>query len=180
MTTSRYVSTLLGLLPSGFAWVAEPGTVLRSLLDCIVEEYDRIDARVSQLATEALPDTTDELLAEWEDFAGLPSDCAAQPANDNERRATLHARFVGLGFSDRALSFAFYEYVAQTLGYVITQGARMAPARAGVARAGDRVYGISWIYAWRVVTTSGANDALLECTIRELAPPFSTVIFEYV
>jgi uncharacterized protein YmfQ (DUF2313 family) len=163
------------------------------------DELARIDGRVSDLFEEVDPQTTLELLADWERIAGLPDNCIKAPDSIAERRAAVQSRITGLGGQTRA----YFIELAATLGFAITID-EFQPFRIG-ARVQQRLYGEEWAHVWRVnvqppaiddgqgltiryfrVGRSRVGERLvgfgsldLECIIRRAAPAHSTVIFAY-
>ena len=80
---------------------------------------------------------------------------------------------------------AYYIGVALACGYVVTIDDAYGPRvlRAGF-RAGDRVYGLAWAYAWRVDVQPPTGSALphadLQRVIRRVAPAHTIVVFNYL
>ena len=74
-TAEQYRQALQSLLPPGPAFTREPNALLTKLLDALAQELYRADLRAAQLIDEAFPDTTTELLPDWERVAGLPDAC---------------------------------------------------------------------------------------------------------
>lgn len=76
MTGDDYLALLAALLPPGAALPRQADSVLMRLLSAPAAELARIDARAAALLTEALPNTTAELLGDWETAFGLPDACS--------------------------------------------------------------------------------------------------------
>lgn len=122
------------------------------------------------------------------------------PGAFQARRLSARTRWTARGGASRR----FFVGVAAQLGYdVMIQ--EFAPARYGPrgrgARYGDRLYGRAWAWAWRVHVGTGTlraatygprgsgarygdpyrrwGAALLECTLRRLAPAHTVVQFAY-
>lgn len=132
-------------------------------------------------------------LADWERVLSLPDPCLiGVPQSVGQRVRAVVSKLQARGGQSRS----FFIALAKSLGYEITI-TTFRPARAGIARAGDRVYGGDWDYAWRVnapaVTVSYAVAGLaaagdpvaswgnktLECRLSQMKPAESTLLFGY-
>lgn len=192
-TAAHYRDQLKALLPPGHAWTRDPGTTFEKLLDGMAQEWARLDARGDQLIREAIPSTTSELLPDWERVAGLPDDCGGQQSETLQgRRADLIAKLTSTG----GQSPAYFIAVAAALGYTITI-TEFRPFRAGYSSAGDQLTNNEWAHTWQVnapETTisnfragqSQAGEPLrtwgnerLECTMNDLKPAHTHVLFAY-
>ncbi|MFK0090932.1 YmfQ family protein [Pseudomonas sp. NPDC090755] len=192
-TAAEYREQLKALLPPGQAFPRDPGTTLHNLLDGMSTELARVDARAEVLLREVNPDTSLELLADWERVAGLPDKCAGTLETTVQgRRNALLAKLTATGGQSKAYFIA----LAAALGYQITIE-EFRPFRAGMSAAGDALTNGDWIFTWRVrapeVTVipfragrSSAGEQLrawgndtLECKIRKLAPAHTVVLFAY-
>lgn len=191
-SAADYASLLRQLLPPGRAISTDRDGNLEQLLQAMAEEFARIDGRATNLLNEA-PDTTTELLFDWERVAGLPDNCSGSLADTMQgRRAALVAKLTSVG----GQSEAYFIAVAKALGYDISI-TTFRPFKAGMSAAGDAVYGDDWVYVWQVVapaTTvvefkagqSAAGEPLrswgneaLECKINQLKPAHTKVLFSY-
>ena len=133
-------------MPSGAAWARDEAADTTRLLDGIAEEFARIDARASALPSEANPQTTLDLLPDWERVAGLPDPCVGQVAdNVQARRLALTSKLAGSG----SASIPYFIAVGAKLGYEITIREHR-PFRAGAAVAGDALTNDDWQFTWRV------------------------------
>ena len=63
MKHDDYVQLLRSLLPRGLAFA---GSVYQRFIDGLSVEFARVDQRAGELSHELLPDTTTELLGDWE------------------------------------------------------------------------------------------------------------------
>lgn len=132
-------------------------------------------------------------LADWERVLALPDPCLiGLPQSVGQRVRAVVSKLQARGGQSRP----FFIALAKSLGYEITI-TTFRPARAGIARAGDRVYGGDWDYAWRVnapaVTVSYAvaglaaagdpvaswGNKILECRLSQMKPAESTLLFGY-
>lgn len=71
----QYREQLRKLLPVGKLWKPKSSGTLMKLLEAIGAEGCRIDDRGVDLVNESDPRTTDQLLAEWEGWLGIPDVC---------------------------------------------------------------------------------------------------------
>lgn len=190
-----YRMQLQALLPQGAAWPRDPEAILTALLDTLAEELARVDGRALELIEEADPQTTLELLTEWERVAGLPDPCLQKADTLQERRMVLLAKLTNSG----GQSIAFYLQVAESLGYSGTTIDESRPFVCGISRCGDKLNGGHSVrYVWHVnvpgprVTTfrcgvSRCGEKLtnidraedLECLLNRLKPAHSHLIFNY-
>jgi len=188
-----YARQLKELLPRGAAWAADAGTRLSNLMAGLADELARVDARSVTLIEESDPRTTLELLTDWERVFGLPDECLlVLPTDISERRVLVAQKAVAIG----GQSEAFFLELLERLGFTATISL-YRPFRVGEARAGDRLYGTAWAFAWNIdvdVSTDirvfragsrvgerlrgwGALD--LECIVLRSAPAHTYVIFSY-
>lgn len=199
-TAQDYAGQLAALLPQGAAWPRNQQSALGRLLAAFAEELARVDGRSVALFDEASPDTALELLADWEQFLGLPDSCTPASNTTRERQRSAIRKLASLGGQSRT----YFISLAALLGYVI-EIEEFAPARIGM-RVGDRLNGEAWGHAWRVRMISpedGFSDkslvnssvfrmgsrmgerlrsfsnSALECIIRRAAPAHTVVMFAY-
>jgi uncharacterized protein YmfQ (DUF2313 family) len=88
-----------------------PLTPFGRLLGGIADELGRVHVRLNDLAREAVPATTSELLDEWETAAGLP-EFGYIPTTDDDRRATLIGKLSARG----GASAGYFEGLAESYG----------------------------------------------------------------
>lgn len=192
-TAAEYREQLKALLPPGQAFPRDPGTTLHDLLDGMSIELARVDDRASALPLEVNPNTTLELLPDWERVAGLPDKCSGTIEETLQgRRNALLAKLTSTG----GQSADYFIQLAASLGYTVTIEVFRA-FRAGRSVAGEVLSNGDWAFAWRIhapdVTVipfraglSVAGERLrvwgsdtLECKIRQLAPAHTIPIFAY-
>lgn len=132
-------------------------------------------------------------LADWERVLALPDPCLiGVPQSVRQRIQAVVSKLQARGGQSRP----FFIALAKSLGYDITI-TTFRPARAGIARAGDRLYGGDWDFTWRVnapdVTViyavaglTAAGDPLatwgnkaLECRLSQMKPAESILLFGY-
>lgn len=136
---------------------------------------------------------TGQGLSDWERLLGLPDTCLiGESQTVRQRVQAVVSKLQGRGGQSKP----FFIALAKTLGYDITI-TTFRPARAGIARAGDPIYGGDWAFTWRinapVVTVNqavagitGAGDPLaawgnkaLECRLSQMKPAESILLFGY-
>jgi uncharacterized protein YmfQ (DUF2313 family) len=191
-TAIEYKRQLQALLPPGRLWDAlrADGSLADDLLAALAEEFGRIDGRTDDLAFEVDPRTALELLAEWEEWVGLPEICTGSLATLQQRRAALLQKLTGVGGQSRA----YYIAVAASLGYEVT--IYEFSVHTCESSCEDPINDETWRFTWRVNAPeqtiinftcespcteplrAWGND-LLECTIRALAPAHTNVLFGY-
>lgn len=192
-TQDDYAQLLADLLPRGWAWPRDPESVLMRTWAGLAGEFARLHARDCDLLREAYPGTALETLPDWERVCGLPDPCTGPLETLQQRRAAVLAKLASRGGQSRA----YYIAVALAAGYRITIE-EFRQFRAGRNRAGDRVYGEDWLYAWRVTAAettmvyfragqSAAGERLrvwgnrvLECLLGALKPAHTILLFAYV
>jgi len=193
MTADQYLSQLQALLPSGAAWPRHPDSDQTKLLRALAEELARIDRRAEVLLDEADPQTTTELLPDWEAAHGLPDPCTGPLDTLQQRRAAVLAKLTSQG----GQSLPFYIQLAKALGYTVTITEFHGVLYAGRGAAGDPVASADNPHLWRInapaetaqpfcAGSGTAGEALsswgkelLECAITRLKPAHTTVLFGY-
>lgn len=161
------------LLPPGPAW---QGTRLKQFLTAAVREFSRVEWRARRLIEESDPRTTQELLSEWEAFAGLPACGGPGPETIAGRQAALVAKLTQQLTPTAA---AFIE-IAESLGYDDVAVVVNADPFTCISNCNDVLGGADWIFTFTVsVGESSENDATLECLVNALKPVHTTALFEY-
>jgi uncharacterized protein YmfQ (DUF2313 family) len=173
-----FQQALLNYLPRGRAWPKDPNSVQGQVMLALAQTFARIAAAAVGLLTDTLPSTTVNLLPEWQESLGLPDACTGPPANLAAAQAQCAARFAGNTGQSQADIIAY----ALTFGYAITI-TTFAPARAGIACAGQPCYGQDWIFAWQInwrpaTGWNWTNDAVLACELGRIAQAHTVLIFE--
>lgn len=114
-TGTDYLHQLQALLPVGPAWTREPGAVLTGLLDGQAVELARAHNRLVDLVDEGDPQTTVELLEDWERVVGLPDCCIGIASTIEARRALVLGRLTARG----GQSAAYYQAICAAAGWEI-------------------------------------------------------------
>jgi len=136
---------------------------------------------------------TGAALDEWERVLGLPDHCVVgENLAVRQRIAAVMAKLNGVGGQSKG----FFIQLAESLGYAVTI-TEFKPARAGIAVAGDAIYGPGWTSAWMInaepvnvfVARAGSAAAgeplavwgnkLLECRMSAMKPAHTTLLFSY-
>jgi len=191
-TAKQYRQALQALLPPGPAWTREEGATLTKLLDALAQEFYRADVRAGELLDEIFPDTTIEMLQDWERVVGLPGACGELADTVQERRRDLIARLTARGGQSRQ----YFTDLAATLGFTITI-TEYRPFRVGMSAVGDPICDSRWLFVWQVngpqttvtcfrTSESAVAEALanwgngrLECIFEQLKPAHTVIIFSY-
>lgn len=183
MNAESYARALKKLLPPGALWCLDAVSKLSSSFLAVGDELVRADARGTMLIEETDPRTATETLGDWETMLGLPdADVATIPATTAARRLAVTQKYVRQGGQNAA----YYISLAHACGWTIYvgDGYDQTVFRAGRGRCGDRLYGPSWSFVWRVDVDFAAPVALtnveLEAIIRRVAPAHTVVVFNYL
>jgi uncharacterized protein YmfQ (DUF2313 family) len=192
-TADDYAQVLADLLPRGWAWPRDPRSTLMHVMRGLAGEFARIHARDCDLLAESYPGTATETLTDWERICGLPDPCTGPLETLQERRWAILAKLASRGGQSRQ----YYIDIAAAVGFHITIQ-EFEPFRVGRNVTGQAIYGLEWIFVWRVNwydqerifafrTGQSAtreplrrwgND-LLECLIRGVAPAHTLVQFAF-
>lgn len=191
MTAAQYAQTLRALLPPGKALDDYAEGTLTLLLDGLAQELARVDASAGNLIDESIPDTTLQLLPDWERVCDLPDTCTPAGQTLTERRNAVIARLLGNGTP----SIPYLEGLAATLGFAVT--ITRGRARHSGDSCGTPYGGIAWAWVWIVHAPLNAvqrrayggaiygtpyatwQNAVLECVMRQHAPAHTIVLFDY-
>jgi uncharacterized protein YmfQ (DUF2313 family) len=199
VTPQDYANSLRQLLPPGPAWQYEDAEVLAGLLLALADSYNRLHNRTCDLLREIIPDSTSEMLTDWERVAGLPDDCANPTATFEERRAALVSKLQLVG----GQSPEYYVTLAASLGFAI-EVFQYQPFTVGGSAVGDALtnnddgvapYG--WQYVWRVKAVTQRlfafraglgrvgeplrdwGNGQLECILNKWKPAHTVILFDY-
>jgi uncharacterized protein YmfQ (DUF2313 family) len=166
---ATYAGVLRSLLPNGLAWVFEEASSMIKLLTGMSYSFCRIAERANDLIEEIDPETTFELLEDWERVLALPGTCPTPPITLSGRRAAVHGKL--LGNEDPAPDS--FEALALSVGYTVTViSVPYHPFVAG-SPVGDALSNNTsggWSYDWMVLTDHGADDALLRWLLESQTP----------
>lgn len=130
-TEQDYLTALEDLLPRGWAWAREPGSLRARLLAAFAALLLGHHARNCDLLAESFPCGATELLEDWERVLALPDPCMPAGRTVGERQAAVCAKIAGLG----AQTKAWFVALAASVGFAIEIEEHF-PARLGQARMG--------------------------------------------
>jgi uncharacterized protein YmfQ (DUF2313 family) len=134
-TADDWLAATMDLLPQGRAWPREPQSNWGKLLGVASEERRlRHERALVLLDVESYPPFSVELLADWEQAAGLPDPCRPAPGTLAERRSELIDRL----FADHVPTPALMIALAAQAGWHIEIKERRDFV-AGISHAGDPV-----------------------------------------
>lgn len=136
------------LLPRGLLWIVKPDGVLDRLFAGLAVEFYRLHSRLCDLLDERSPLTSTELLEEWAETVGYPSECSGGvvAADLNERRSWIYRRLINRG----GQTPEYFVGIARLFGYeVAIQEFTGNPFLFGSGRMGDR-FDNSASYFWTV------------------------------
>lgn len=165
---------------------------LSATIEAEANALDLADKQAELVYKAIFPDSG-EALADWERVLALPDPCLVGHAQTvGQRVQAVISKLQGRAGQSKP----FFIALAKAMGYDITI-TTFKPARAGIARAGDPIYGGDWDFTWRVnaplVTVNyasagraGAGDPLaawgnkaLECRFNQMKPAESILLFGY-
>ena len=115
-TNASYLRILRGLLPRGPIWTRDPDRRLTKLLQGLADELVRVHNRAGDLMDEADPQTTSEMLEDWERVTGLPECPVYAPTAESDRRAELVAKLSAYG----GQAADYFVGIATTIGATLT------------------------------------------------------------
>jgi uncharacterized protein YmfQ (DUF2313 family) len=187
-----YAQAMANLLPRGGAWPRDPASNLAKLMGALAPTYQRSGAVAAQLVNDVFPATTTALIPEWEATLGLPDPCTAANPSTEQRRASILAKFIGVG----GQSGPYFISIAAALGIVVTT-TNYGPFRVGHSAVGTPLYGPAWAHTWAInaplntvasfaVGLSAVGDPLatwgnteLECRLNSIKPAHTILLFQY-
>lgn len=141
-----YAQAFLQLLPTGQAWPRSPDSTLVRAVKGLCQYWGFVDGRAGDLLErESDPRKTIELLSDWERAWGLPDPCFPSATTIAERQRMLVLVMTMLGGQSRA----FYEWVANWIGFTISSFREWSPFMAGVSRCGDTIDETGF-YRWEI------------------------------
>jgi uncharacterized protein YmfQ (DUF2313 family) len=91
----RFVQALAALLPTGFAWPRDPGSVWMRVLRGLAGTFGALHEETAEAVRQWQPHHTVARLAEWEEATGLPAPCFGVNQPEALRRKLLLARLRG-------------------------------------------------------------------------------------
>lgn len=162
----QYGALLQNLLPWGIAWPRHPTKKLSKLLLALAHELACVHARALDLIREGDPRTTSEMLPDWEEAFGLPSQCTGPLGTDDERRTAVLTRLTevggqspeyfvelaaSLGFDVEVVEFNPFQVGRSQVGDALTNG--QAPFQVGHSTVGQALTNnVDWLFTWAIVS----------------------------
>ena len=147
MKHDDYVQLLRFLLPRGLAFA---GSVYQRFIDGLSVEFARVDQRAGELSHELLPDTTTELLGDWEQIFAV----TGRPAILGKLSMT----------GGQSLDH-FREMINRATGANVTIK-EFEPVAAG-AVAGVPLYGADWRFVWEVAGLKTSEVTAAKAIVEE-------------
>ena len=194
----KYFRLIKKLFPTGWAWDAkdDKSTDMSKLLNSLAYEPCRVDDRALELINEVFPDTTLELLTDWERFLGLPDECDPDGATTIQERRN---RVIQVLTTEGGQNADYFKRLAANFGFDIDviEVSDQPPFRAGQGRAGDKLTNGDWRYTFIIEAPSdsiirfragqsSAGDPLLkvsnevlECLIQRDKPAHTIALFSF-
>jgi uncharacterized protein YmfQ (DUF2313 family) len=189
MTREQYTQAFIQLMPLGFLFNTESDSNLYKLMIAICANYELFDFYVDQFIEESFPNTTLELLPEWEANYGLPDDCSQPDDTIETRRKILLAKYNALG----GQSPAYFIQIAAYLGFTITI-TEFNGFKTNIDKTNSPLYSDDWQWVWQVNTADGAvffktnlstanepliqySDNRLTCFLEKIKPAHTRLIF---
>lgn len=193
ITKEQYAQAFIQLMPLGLLFEIDDSTQLYKLILAICANYEIFDAYCDNFLQEIYPDTTQQLLTDWEAEYGLPDECSQPDDTTETRRKLLLAKYNALG----GQTAAYYIKLALYLGYVITI-TEFTTFRTNINKTNDVLYGEAWKWVWQVNCTSTTgiyfrtnlsttNEKLIDfgnerliCFLEKYKPAHTHLIFNFI
>jgi uncharacterized protein YmfQ (DUF2313 family) len=175
LTEADYRQQLGQLLPPGPAFDLELQPDWAQIVAALAPELARVDDNGEALLLEMNPATATVLLPYWEGYLGLPDVCTVPGSQTlEERRQAVIDKLTATG----APQLSYYRKLATQLG-ITMEIEEFRPARVGVAKVGDFLYGAGWPWSWIASVPIDAygtpEAAALDCRLRRDAPEYTDV-----
>ena len=161
------VIPLQQLMPSGPIWNRTEGSLMGDFAQAVSYSFARILRRGIDLLNEADPQTTEQLIDDWETAMGLPDDCFT-PVTTQDRRDAIITLLQGYGAPNQTL----IEELATSAGFsIVLIDTSYGPFRVGLNQVGDRLYGEEWFYRFDVFVSLENQESidLLQCRLDDVA-----------
>lgn len=196
----KYKKLLRKLFPNGWAWQAKSlnDSELKALIDSLSVEPCRVEDAAFDFINDVYPDTSVDLLEDWERLLALPDEC--DPATD-QTITERQTRVVQVLTTSGGQNVQFFKDLVENFGFdpddieVVDH----RPFRVGQARVGDALTNGDWIFAFTVIaplsvssikflrTGEGrvgdrlldASNQTLECLLQKHKPAHTIVLFSF-
>lgn len=170
-SSEQWTNSLLSQLPRGDIWSREEGSVLHHYAAGYAPRLARVEENADGLLLEMRPETTQQLLSEWETYLELPECVSDESLTFVERRNALISKYHRKG----GLQVWNIEAFAAELGFDITVD-EIWPHHC----LRDCLYPI-WPERYRHVlrvTVHNISDFYMTCLDNCLTPLVSTIVTE--
>jgi uncharacterized protein YmfQ (DUF2313 family) len=188
-----YLGAMQALMPRGRVWPRDIDAKQTQLLLALAQVYERSDGRSRQLLVDGFPQSSVELLPEWEATLGLPDSCGGTPDSIAERQARLVVKLQEPG----GMSKGYFLNLATVLGYADVTITEFGPTNCGMT-CEIAVMDEQFRFLWKVNLPHQVNNreafrvgsrcderidrytfGALECQLMRLKPAHTQVIFTY-
>lgn len=139
----RHARALEALRPEGLAWTTDPNSIFHKFLEGLATELARVTGRAGDLLREADPQTTIELVEDWERVLGLPGEGLELEPSLILRQFAIVTKLTAA----QGQSPGHFIAMAASLGFAITVEEYL-PFRAGKSKAGDPLTNGDWMFTW--------------------------------
>jgi len=128
--------------------------------------------KIEELAAEFFPLSANVTLEQWEREYAIP---ASSGKTVEERRMALNARLL----ERVGMSTKYFVDLAWALGFVVEITESPQPFRAGISKAGDRVYSANILWQWTVLVVNAHEAPELVELFNDLNPPHLRLTFVF-
>jgi uncharacterized protein YmfQ (DUF2313 family) len=91
-SVAAWTHVLQQLMPNGKAWPRDTTSDLYKLISALAKRYQKAELNAQQLLTEMRPETTVQMMSDWETYLGLP-ECSSEDITFEARRAALVEKY---------------------------------------------------------------------------------------
>lgn len=199
VSSLKYKKLLRKLLPQGWAWQSKSidESDLKDLVDALSIESCRVEDAAFSFVKDVFPDTSVELLPDWERVLALPDECDPATFQTVEERQN---RVVQVLTTSGGQNAEFFKDLAGRFGFDVDEIEVVdhVPFRAGQARAGDALTNGDWIFTFTIVAPLAlgnityfragskagdrlltATNATLQCLLQKHKPAHTIVLFSF-
>ena len=190
-TIEENTQALADLLPQGVAWEAKnlEEANMYKLLRALSKEFKRVQSKINEFVTEHDPETTTNLIEEWEAAVGIPDDCFKNNVSLDLRRKQVVAKLAKMNvqtandFIDLAAYFGYNVIIKD-----ISEGSYF-PLTLPFTLGGDssnRMY-VKFVdldkpnnvFPLTLPFTLGGDGNIIVCIFNKLKPATIQIVFSY-
>ena len=156
---AQYRTSLMRLMPRGYAWPKNKGTVQYAWVDALAQQYNAFENHTMRTLEQCWPHKTCNRLDEWFSATGLPDSCfpGATRAETRDQMLARLQGLTGLKYDESSpASPGSILYLCKRLGYDVDVWYN-TPFRVGRNRVGQRL---------------GALDGVLNVRVNRVSEPF--------